>query len=133
MIKQTKFLQQLQKGIQLEITKQQIHIQLNKGEMNNLLTEAMADPLASNAIKRILNPFLADAFPQFPDFSQVTVGDTDEDGTTTVILKQPRQSTATPKPSVGAIEEEPDDTIEEPTDELDSSEPIPDNSPEYVG
>lgn len=130
MIKQIKFLHQLQKGIQLEITKPQIHIQLNKGEMNNLLTEAMADPLASNAIKRILNPFLAEAFPQFPDFSQVTIGDTDEDGTTTVILKQPRQSTATPKPSVGAIEEE---TTETPEEVVSESEPIVDTSPEYVG
>lgn len=129
MIKQTKFLHQLQKGIQLEITKPQIHIQLNKGEMNNLLAEAMADPLASNAIKRILNPFLADAFPQFPDFSQVTIGDTDEDGTTTVILKQPRQSTTAPKPSVGTIEEEPVD--DEP--EYDTTADVESESPAYVG
>lgn len=134
MIKQTKFLHQLQKGFQLEITKPQIHIQLNKGEMSALLTEAMADPLASNAIKRILNPFLAEAFPQFPDFSQVTIGDTDEDGTTTVILKQPRQSTATPKPSVGAIEEESaEETTKTPEEVVSESEPIVDTSPEYIG
>lgn len=104
MTQQIKLLHQLQKGLQLEIIKPQIHIELTKSELNSVLTEAMADPLTSNAIKKLLNPFLANAFPQFPDFTNIVIGDTDESGITTVILKQPKQSTAVAKPSAGIIE-----------------------------
>ena len=43
------------------------------------------------AIKRAIAPLLANAFPQFPNFTNITLGETAEDGTTSVILKQPRQ------------------------------------------
>ncbi len=133
---QTKFLYQLQKGIQLEIIKPQIHIELTKSELNSIIAEAMTDPLASNAIKRILNPFLASSFTQFPTFTNITIGDTDEDGTTTVVLRQPKQSAAVTKPSAGVIEEE---SVEETTDTSEeveshykvSGEPEPE-SPAYM-
>ena len=115
MTQQTKFLHQLQKGLQLEIIKPQIHIELTKSELNSVLTEAMADPLTSNAIKKLLNPFLANAFPQFPDFTIIAIGDTDESGTTTVVLKQPKQSTVAAKPSAGIIEPEAE-AVEETTE-----------------
>ena len=112
----------------MEIIKPSIDIQITKGELNTIITEAMSDALASNAIKRILNPFLANSFPQFPDFTQVSIGDTDESGATTVTLKQPRKSTKTCKPSVGDIE----DVAEEPVEYKETPEPEQ-ASPEYVG
>ena len=79
----------------MEIIKPQIQITLTKSELNQLLTEALADAESSAAIKKVLNPLLADKFPQFPDFTVITIGDTDESGSTQVVLKQP--TTSTPK------------------------------------
>mgnify|MGYP007125360775 CR=1 FL=1 len=131
MTKQIKFLHQLQKGIKMEIIKPQINIELTKSELNSIIAEAMTDPLASNAIKRILNPFLASSFTQFPTFTNITIGDTDADGITTVVLRQPKQSTTVAKPSAGAIEEEATDT----SDDVDPIEDEADEvgeSPAYV-
>ena len=111
MIQQIKFLHQLQKGIQLEIVTPNINIEISKGQLNSLIAEAMTDPLASNAIKRILNPFLASSFTQFPTFTNITLGDTDADGITTVVLRQPKQSTTVAKPSAGIIEAESTDSV----------------------
>ena len=134
MIKQTKFLHQLQKGFQLEIIKPQINIELTKSELNTLIAEAMSDPLASNAIKRILNPFLANSFTQFPTFTNITLGDTDADGITTVVLRQPKQSTATTKPSAGIIEEESTEETTNTSEEIESSYEVSGKpeSPDYV-
>lgn len=73
----------------MEIIKPQISISITKTELNSLISEAMALPDYAAAIKRVLNPLLADSFPQFPEFTNVTIGDTDESGVTQVILKQP--------------------------------------------
>ncbi len=131
MTQQTKFLHQLQKGIQLEIVTPNINIEISKGQLNSIIAEAMTDPLASNAIKRILNPFLASSFTQFPTFTNITLGDTDVDGITTVVLRQPKQSTTVAKPSAGVIEEESADT----SDDVDPIEDEADEvgeSPAYV-
>lgn len=77
----------------MEIIKQQIIVSITKTELNSLIAEAMANPDSAAAIKRVLNPLLVDSFPQFSEFTQISLGDTDETGTTQVILKQP----ATPK------------------------------------
>ena len=79
----------------MELIKSQISITLTKGELNQLIAEALADSELSAAIKKVLNPLLADKFPQFPDFTVITIGDTDESGSTQVVLKQP--TTSTPK------------------------------------
>lgn len=130
MTRQINQLHQLQKGLSMEIIKPQINIELTKSELNSIIAEAMADPLASNAIKRILNPFLANSFSQFPTFTNITLGDTDADGITTVVLRQPKQSTVTAKPSAGIIEVEP--TVEvEPDDTVYADEES--ESPAYVG
>ena len=85
----------------MELIKSQISITLTKGELNQLLTEALADAESSAAIKKVLNPLLADKFPQFPEFTVVALGDTDESGSTQVILKQPPVVAAkTPKAPV---------------------------------
>ena len=85
----------------MELIKSQISITLTKGELNQLIAEALADSESSAAIKKVLNPLLADKFPQFPDFTVITLGDTDESGSTQVILKQPPVATAkTPKAPV---------------------------------
>lgn len=114
----------IKKALQMEITKPQIIVSITKTELNSIIAEAMAIPEYAAAIKRILNPLLADAFPQFPEFTQITLGETDESGATQVILKQP----PTPKASgpIKAIEsaivmDEPvesvtPDYIEEPTE-----------------
>ena len=111
----------------MEIIKPQINIELTKSELNSIIAEAMTDPLASNAIKRILNPFLASSFTQFPTFTTIAIGDTDADGITTVVLRQPKQSTVAAKPSAGIIEEESTESIEEPDD----FEPVDNGEPEY--
>lgn len=77
----------------MEIIKPQITLSITKTELNSLITEALANPDSAAAIKRVLNPLLTEAFPQFPEFTNITLGDTDESGSTTVVLKQP----ATPK------------------------------------
>ena len=79
----------------MELLKNQIQLTLTKSELQALIAEALADPDSSMAIKRVLNPLLEGKFPQFPTFTNITLGDTAEDGATTVILKEPRQ--ATPK------------------------------------
>lgn len=94
MIQQTKY---ITKAINLELIKQQIQLTINKTELNNLITEALSNPDTSAAIKRAIQPLLADSFPQFPDFTNITLGDTAEDGSTVVILKQPRQTVVEPK------------------------------------
>lgn len=73
----------------MELIKNQIQLSLTKTELNQLITEALADVESSAAIKRVLNPLLADKFPQFPEFTNISLGDTDESGATQVILKQP--------------------------------------------
>lgn len=85
----------------MELIKSQIQLTLTKSELNQLLTEALADAESSAAIKKVLNPLLADKFPQFPEFTVVALGDTDESGSTQVILKQPPVVAAkTPKAPV---------------------------------
>ena len=79
----------IRKAISMEIIKPQIQLFLNKGEFSQLVAEALADLELSAAIKRILNPLLANKFPQFPEFTVITLGDTDESGLTQVTLKQP--------------------------------------------
>ena len=103
----------------MELIKSQISITLTKGELNQLLTEALADAESSAAIKKVLNPLLADKFPQFPEFTVVALGDTDESGSTQVILKQPPVVAAkTPKTPVPTpIKSIEPIVIDEPTDE----------------
>jgi len=94
------------KAINVEITKQQISIVLNKTELNTVLQAAMADEQAEASIKRILNPFLADSFPQFPSFTSISLGETTEEGTV-VTLKQPIiRAKTSPKPDEADIAEQ---------------------------
>ena len=93
MIKQIKH---INKALSMEIIKPQITISITKGEMNALIAEALANPEIAATIKRAISPLLADSFPQFPEFTNITIGDTAEDGSTMVILKQPRQTAETP-------------------------------------
>ena len=75
----------------MEIIKQQINISINKSELNTLIAEALSNPDTAATIKRAIAPLLVNSFPQFPDFTNIILGETAEDGTTAVILKQPKQ------------------------------------------
>lgn len=75
----------------MEIIKSQIEISITKTELNTLIAEALTNPDTAAAIKRTIAPLLAKSFPQFPAFTNITLGETAEDGTTSVILKQPKQ------------------------------------------
>ena len=75
----------------MEIIKPTITISITKGELNTLIAEALTNPDTAATIKRAIAPLLANSFPQFPDFTNITLGETAEDGTTAVILKQPKQ------------------------------------------
>ena len=96
----------------MEIIKQQIIVSITKTELNSLIAEAMANPDSAAAIKRVLNPLLVDSFPQFSEFTQISLGDTDETGTTQVILKQP----AAPKSNSALKAIEPAVVINKPED-----------------
>lgn len=97
----------------MEIIKQQIIVSITKTELNSLIAEAMANPDSAAAIKRVLNPLLVDSFPQFSEFTQISLGDTDETGTTQVILKQP----AAPKSNSALKAIEPAVVINNPDEE----------------
>ena len=88
----------------MEIIKPQINLSINKTELNALIAEALTNPETAIAIKRNLAPLLEGSFPQFPEFTNITLGDTEEDGSTTVILKQPRQASAKADTPVQSIE-----------------------------
>ena len=96
----------------MEIIKQQIIVSITKTELNSLIAEAMTNPDSAAAIKRVLNPLLVDSFPQFSEFTQISLGDTDETGTTQVILKQP----AAPKSNSALKAIEPAVVINKPED-----------------
>ena len=98
-------------GQSMEIIKPALQITITKGDMNIILAEAMGDEAAGAAIKRILNPFLVGAFPQHPTFTNVTLGDTAEDGSTIVNLKVPR--VVAEASNVDRDAEEEDEIIEE--------------------
>lgn len=108
----------------MEIIKQQIIVSITKTELNSLIAEAMSNPDSAAAIKRVLNPLLFDSFPQFSEFTQISLGDTDETGSTQVILKQP----AAPKSNSALKAIEPAVVINNPeetaqADTVDESEP----------
>ena len=96
----------------MEIIKQQIIVSITKTELNSLIAEAMTNPDSAAAIKRVLNPLLVDSFPQFSEFTQISLGDTDETGSTQVILKQP----AAPKSNSALKAIEPAVVINNPED-----------------
>lgn len=104
----------------MELIKTQIQVSMNKTELNSLISKALENPDTAIAIKKVLSPLLADAFPQFPDFSVISIGETTEDGSTLVILKQP---TKTPKKTgpIKSIEpaviDTPDDKYQEDSEE----------------
>jgi hypothetical protein len=113
------------KGISMDIISTQISINLTKTQMTAILAEAMDDPVANQAIKRILNPFISESFPQFPQHTVVLLGETTEEGTE-CILKQPRvvaprAERPAPEQSMDAMEEHSDsdqeDTSSEPETE----------------
>ena len=88
MIQQTKY---INKALSMELIKSQIEVSITKTELNTLIAEALTNPDTAAAIKRVITPLLANSFPQFPAFTNITLGETAEDGTTTVVLKQPKQ------------------------------------------
>ena len=114
----------IRKAQSMELIKSQISITLTKGELNQLIAEALADSESSAAIKKVLNPLLADKFPQFPDFTVITIGDTDESGSTQVILKQPptKASKDTKEPASGPTT--PVEPTPAPTTPIKSIEPV---------
>ena len=81
----------INKAIGLELIKSQIQISITKTELNTLIAEALTNPDVAATIKRAISPLLANSVPQFPDFTNIALGETAEDGTTAVILKQPKQ------------------------------------------
>lgn len=110
----------------MEIIKQQIIVSITKTELNSLIAEAMANPDSAAAIKRVLNPLLVDSFPQFSEFTQISLGDTDESGTTQVILKQP----AAPKSNSALKAIEPAVVINNPEDAAQSDTAAVEPEPE---
>lgn len=77
---------------------------------------------AGVAIKRAITPLLADSFPQFPEFTNISLGDTDESGTTTVTLRQP------PKPKAASVPKSTKPKVDSPLksmEPLEVTEPVP--------
>ena len=116
----------------MEIIKQQIIVSITKTELNSLIAEAMANPDSAAAIKRVLNPLLVDSFPQFSEFTQISLGDTDETGSTQVILKQPAAPKSNsalkaiePAVVINNPEETPEPEPEAESESNDSEQPKP--------
>ena len=102
------------KGIHLEIIKSDIQITLTKTQLVDLITEALSTD-AGATIKRAITPLLAESFPQFPEFTNISIGNTDESGQTVVTLRQPPKS----KPRAVKSPSEP-----KPESDLKSMEPL---------
>jgi len=94
-------------GKSMKIVTNQISTVISKGKLSEILAEAMKDETAGAAIKRVLNPFLAESFPQHPTFTQISLGATAEDGSTVVSLKVP----AVKKVVVDVTEDQVEDEI----------------------
>lgn len=77
----------------MNIIKQQLQVSLTKTEVNTLMQKALTDEATSAGMKRLLAPLLADAFPQFPTFSNITIENVKEDGSAVVALREPRETT----------------------------------------
>lgn len=118
----TKQINYINKALHMEIIKPQITITITKGELNTLIAEALTNPDTAAVIKRAISPLLANSFPQFPDFTNITLGETAEDGTTSVILKQPRQVEAKVDSPIQSLEPL---VVTEP-------DPVPTAAPDYV-
>ena len=116
-MQQINYYHHILKGIQLEIIKSDIQITITQTQLVDLIKEALSTD-AGPAIKRAITPLLADAFPQFPEFTNISIGDTDESGQTVVTLRQP------PKPKTKSVAEP-----KAPSD-LKSMEPLDVKSPE---
>ena len=97
-MQQINYYHHILKGIHMEIIQSQINVTLTKSQLLELIQEALTTE-AGTAIKRAIAPLLADSFPQFPEFSAITIGDTDESGQTVVTLRQPPKPRATKPPS----------------------------------
>ena len=116
-MKQINYYHHILKGIHLEIIKSDIQITLNKSQLMEVIQEALSTE-AGAAIKRAIAPILSRSFPQFPEFTNVSIGDTDESGQTVVTLRQP------PKPRV--VKTESDLKSMEPLDVAQSvTKPVP--------
>jgi len=125
----TKQIKHIRKAQQMELIKSQIQLSLTKTELNQLIMEALADPESSAAIKKVLNPLLAGQFSQFPDFTNIMIGDTDEvSGATLVTLKQP----ATPRTVATKVAEAVEKPVMDP-DEMRNVEEalVPETKPDY--
>lgn len=101
----------------MELIKNQIQLQLTKGELNTILAEAMQDEATGTAIKRILNPFLVNSFPQFPEYTNISLGATDESGSTVVTLKVPTKKTIVTEDNSSEPVENEINTVEDVTAE----------------
>lgn len=100
----------------MEIIKSDIQITLTKSQLLEVIQEALSTD-AGPAIKRAIAPILAKSFPQFPEFTNVSIGDTDESGQTIVTLRQPPKPRTT-KPASELKSIEPLDVITPATEDV---------------
>lgn len=88
----------------MEIIKSDIQITLTKSQLLEVIQEALSTD-AGPAIKRAIAPILAKSFPQFQEFTNVSIGDTDKSGQTVVTLRQPpKPRTTKPVSDLKSIE-----------------------------
>ena len=101
----------LTKGINL-ININQLSVTINKTQFTSIIHDILQSD-DNAALLRAITPALQDAFPQFPDYSNVSITGMNEDGSAQVSLKQPRQTTeAEPEAPLAANPIE-DDSIPE--------------------
>ena len=80
--------QHLNKALSMEIISTQINVSITKTQ----LAAIVADILASEdnaSLLRAITPALSGKFPQFPDFTNVSITGIDETGAASITLKQP--------------------------------------------
>lgn len=84
----------------------QIQVSINKTALNNIISDILASE-NNGALLKSITPHLAGKFPQFQEFTNVSIENIDENGAATVVLKIPRTVTAKEVGSEGEQEQEP--------------------------
>jgi hypothetical protein len=68
-------------------TPNKLAIDLTKANVNNLITEGLANKDFRNKLATLLSPLLKDKFPQYPIYNTVSISELKEDGTATALLR----------------------------------------------
>lgn len=104
-----------------QIKLQQINVNVNKTQLMGIISDILASE-DNSSLLRAIQPQLANKFPQFPEFTNVSITGINSDGSAAITLKQPvvrvtKQDEQSPSDLDIPVEE----TVAEPVDSVDMS------------